>query len=249
LFEHTLAVLAISILLCVITKKAGMLSNSGVASAFIIGVCIGIFGGLEWLFLLLIFLLSGFWATKHSFAIKEALGVQEGKKGERGWRNAWSTGLVPTVVAVLAYADTPWLPGSWAGVVFATALAAAASDTFASEMGMLYPDPFLITSPKTKVPVGTNGGMTAMGTLWALLAALLIGFCAFPLLGLLSGSMPVSLVWPLMAAAMGFLGCQFDSVLGSLYENKKKLGKHSVNLISITLASILAWAAAWLVIG
>lgn len=241
-YERLAIVLGLSIILAAATKKAGVLNNSGVASAFVIGVSIGVLGGMEWLFLLLVFLISGFAATKHSFAMKEIMGVQEGKKGERGWHNAWSTGLVPTAAAVLAFIEPSFFPHPVGVVVFVTAIAAGASDTFASEMGMLYKDPVMITSPSTRVSVGTNGGITPLGTLWALLAALHIGFWAHILFNIYPGAGgSVAPFWLLFGSLMGFVGCQIDSLLGALYENRGKLTKHGVNLISIGGASMISW--------
>jgi len=241
--ERLIIALAASLILAAITKKTGVLDNKGVASAFIIGVTIGALGDTTWLVLLLIFLISSFGATKRNFAIKQKMGVQEGKSGERGWRNAWSTGLMPTLVALVAFFDTPYLPRNVAGVVFITAIAAAASDTFASEMGMLYPkpEPVLITNPKKRVPIGTNGGITTMGTLWSFLAAAHMGLWGFVLLTLWSDTLAISPFWTGIAIFMGFMGCQFDSLLGAIYENRGKMSKHAVNFISTMLATIIAW--------
>ncbi|MDG6220205.1 MAG: DUF92 domain-containing protein [Candidatus Thermoplasmatota archaeon] len=240
--------LMLSTILAFITKKTGVLNTSGVISAFAIGVLIGSMGGTSWLIILLFFLLTSFAATKRNFKKKEALGVQEGKKGERGWKNAWAAGLIPALIAVFAYLDTPLLPREVSGVVFVTAIAAASSDTFASEMGMLYREPVLITNPWKRVPVGTNGGITAMGTLWSLIASAMVALSALPLLVLIPGpvtvpspAIPDTLFWMLVATFLGFAGCQFDSIFGSMFENKGKMGKYSVNLLSAGLATMIAW--------
>src|SRR6266487_2917713 len=61
----------------------GVLTWDGSLAAFVVGMVIGIFGDVTWLFLLLFFLLSSFLATRYRFALKEALGVQEGARSER----------------------------------------------------------------------------------------------------------------------------------------------------------------------
>lgn len=241
ILERFIISVAISLVLSYVTKKTGVLNTLGVFSAFIIGVTIGTMGDLSWLAVLLVFLISSFGATKRNFKKKVEMGVQEGKKGERGWKNAWSTGFMPTIVALIAVFDMPILPRSTAGVVFIASIAAAASDTFASEMGMLYKNPVLITNPRKRVPVGTNGGITPMGTLWAFLASGLIGVLGYPLLVLFSDTLPSDPIWILFAIFMGFVGCQIDSLLGAMYENHGKLNKHAVNFLSTMLATIITW--------
>ncbi|MCK4718102.1 MAG: DUF92 domain-containing protein [Thermoplasmata archaeon] len=246
LWERFIIALVASLLLSFITKRSGVLNTRGVVSAFVIGIVIGTFGDTSWLLILLVFLISSFAATKRNFRRKKEMGVQEGKKGERGWKNAWSAGLMPVVVAVFAFLDTPLLPREVSGIVFVAAIAAAASDTFASEMGMLFPNPVLITNPRKRVPIGTNGGITPMGTLWSFLASAHIGIWAYILLTRFSDTLPppaypTSALWMEFAIIMGFVGCQIDSLLGSLYENRGKLSKHAVNLISTGLATLITW--------
>ena len=44
-----------------------------------------------------------------------------------------------------------------------------------------------------------------------------------------------------MVAGIGFLGCQIDSVLGAVLENRGFLTKGSVNAISIISGVLLMW--------
>src|SRR5438876_6695977 len=76
-----------------------VLTWDGSLAAFVVGMVIGIFGYVTWLFLLLFFLLSSFLATRYRFALKEAMVVQEGIRGERR-----STNLLPHGVALMAVA-------------------------------------------------------------------------------------------------------------------------------------------------
>ncbi|MCD6461115.1 MAG: DUF92 domain-containing protein [Thermoplasmata archaeon] len=247
-YPGTLLSIVLSLLLTVVIHREGVLNTGGVISALIIGLAVGVFGGLPWLLLLISFLILGFGATRFHFAWKKKMGVQEGKKGERGWKNAWSTGLLPVSIAVswhlapvLYGTGGTWNGGGLAGFLFATSLAVSTSDTFASEIGMLCGQPRMITPPWQHVPVGTNGGVTPLGTLWSLLSALLMGMLAWLLLSP-TPTAPPGYVWPLLAGLFGFIGCIFDSLLGALLENRGYLSKHGVNFLSSLGAVALAWA-------
>src|SRR5439155_91356 len=69
--------------LSALAYRRNVLTWDGSLAAFVVGMVIGIFGDVTWLFLLLFFLLSSFLATRYRFALKEAMGVQEGIRGER----------------------------------------------------------------------------------------------------------------------------------------------------------------------
>src|SRR2546425_3680775 len=116
-----------------------VLTADGTIAAFGVGFFIGVFGGVTWLLLLLFFLLSSFAATRYRFALKEAMGVQEGARGERRASNVLANGLAPAFMAVLGF---PSLGGAildkeLSGLLFVSALAVAGADTLASEIGVL----------------------------------------------------------------------------------------------------------------
>src|SRR5439155_8390 len=104
------------------------------------------------------------------------------------------------------------LLGSWAGA--AGAIAAAAADTWATEIGAYSPfPPRLITSGK-RVTRGTSGGITALGTLGAVAGAALIAGLTAVLAP--RGKAPGFV----MVAAAGVAGMLADSVLGATLQGK-----------------------------
>jgi uncharacterized protein (TIGR00297 family) len=193
-------------------------------------------GGYLWLLLLIGFVAVGFLITKMFWKQKVAMGVAEGKKGVRGWRNVAANGLVPAMLALLAF----WVPPEKVLIGFVAAIATASSDTFASELGVLSNRVYLLTAPWKKVPRGTNGGVSNWGHLMALLGAAIPTLAAIPLLGL-----PWQMAWiPIVA---GFLGCQIDSILGWLFEEDRGraislLTKSDVNFLSIAIAGFAVLA-------
>ena len=91
--------------------------------------------------------------------------------------------------------------------------AAAAGDTFSSELGVLNEDwPLSITTFR-KVPPGTNGGVSVLGTIAAVLGGLVIGIAA-------ALAMPCDGFWTRLTAVSlcttcGLVGSLVDSVLGA----------------------------------
>jgi len=224
----------------------GVLTADGATAAFAVGFVIGVLGDLTWLMLLLFFLLSSFAATKYRFALKEAMGVQEGKRGERGSRNVLANGAAPMAVAVLTFLFPAALPKEAMGVVFVAALAVAGADTLASEIGVLSKKAYDITTGK-RVPAGTNGGVSALGQGAALAAALytslfgwLVLFWGSRYLGL-QATMPADGNLLAVPVAVGFLGCQVDSVLGATLEVRGWLTKKTVNFASTVLGTLVAF--------
>src|SRR5437879_5186986 len=80
--------------LSALAYRRDVLTWDGSLAAFVVGMVIGVFGDVTWLFLLLFFLLSSFLATRYRFALKEALGVQAGLRGERKATNALAIGFL-----------------------------------------------------------------------------------------------------------------------------------------------------------
>ncbi len=234
--------------LCYLAYREQVLTLDGTIAAFFVGLVIGILGDVTWLLLLLFFLLSSFIATRYKFALKEAMGVQEGKKGERRASNVLANGIAPMAAAVLTFAAPGLLPRSASGVVFLSALAVAGSDTLASEIGVLSPHAVLITTFRRVTP-GTDGGISALGQLCALLAAVYTALFGWLVLGLFAQSytldptVPVDGTFLFVPAVIGFVGCQLDSVVGATLERRGLVNKKTTNLIATCTGAILAYAA------
>ena len=223
-----------------------VLTKRGTLAAFGIGMTIGILGDVTWLLLLLFFLLSSFAATRYRFALKEAMGVQEGKKGERGATNVLANGIAPTAVAVFSAFGLPQFPVEWMGIVFLSGLAVAGADTLASEIGVLSDRAYLITTFR-RVKPGTDGGVSLLGEVCAFGASLYTALIGWFVLFYLSGHLGLTATIParslllLIPASIGFIGCQIDSILGATLEARGLIHKKGVNLLSTVIGSILAY--------
>ncbi len=183
------------------------LTGRGATAALAVGVAT--IWGLGWrgFVLLLAFFVSGSLLTPAAKA---------GRR--RNERQVLANGGVAAIAA---------LAGSW--IVFAGALAAATADTWATEIGRHSPiAPRLITNGR-RVPPGTDGGMTLLGTAGGIVGA---GFIA----GL---SYVFGQRGALVIAAAGVAGMLVDSLLGATVQGKARW----VDNDAVNLAATLTGAA------
>ena len=221
----------------VISRIRKILNESGTWAAAIMGLVVAIGGHWTWLVTLLAFLSAGFFVTRWRYDEKKEIGFNEGEDGERDWTNVISNGGVPMLISLYAFMTEDWeelLP------IFVASVAVATSDTFASEVGCLDKRVYMITTLKKCEP-GLNGGFSPNGQIAALVGALLISLVAMAL-GMLVGaealSSPVEFI--VSISIIGFLGCQVDSLLGALLENRGYIGKGTVNTLAIATGAIIA---------
>ncbi len=223
-------------LLLVMSSRARMLDATGSRAAAVLGLVVGGLGHWTWLLILLGFLLSSHKATKWRFDEKTELGLCESSDGHRGWTNVVANGAIPGLICIYAYLSEDWTSIVW---VFGAAVAVAASDTFASEIGCLDPRVRMITTLKP-CQQGENGGFSPNGQLAAAIGSAVVAimtYIAWRLMGEGSGDDGVQLA--LALGVIGWLGCQIDSFLGALLENRGYLTKGSVNALAISGGVVL----------
>ena len=232
----------IIVVLVIGSTKARVLDSSGVAAAVFVGLTVGVLGHWIWLLILLSFLASSHLATKWKFEEKKARNMSESDDGHRSWMNVIANGGIPTLIATLAFLTENWEQGIW---VFGAAVAVATSDTFASEFGCLDDNVRMITNFK-KCEAGINGGFSRTGQIAALLGAAIMS--VLTLIAWFatnkSASMDLGIQNSIAVLIIGFLGCQIDSLLGALFENRGILTKGGVNALAITSGMLIMWA--WL---
>jgi uncharacterized protein (TIGR00297 family) len=217
-------VLLVIIGLLTYTRKA--LDLAGSIFMIIMGVIIIIApqAGVKWLFLIFIFLILGMLVTRYKNDYKKEIGVHE---GTRTIKNVVSNGIVAFVMAAF---------GNYAG--FIGSIATATADTMASEVGVVS-TPRLITNLK-KVPPGTDGGISLLGTFAGIAGAGLIGLSAY-----LLGVYPDLVKTMTIAIIAGTFGCFVDSILGAVLESRDYLNNEHVNLIATLAGALLGNIIIW----
>lgn len=200
--------------------RVGAADLSGLFSGALIGVLLIVFADVRWFLVMLAFFIIGSASTRFQYARKKTMGVEQERGGARGYKNAFSNGLVGTGAAVIfgLTGDPLW------AALFVGSIATATADTVASEIGVTGGRPYMITTLK-QVPEGTNGGVTVKGEAASLLGSLIIAAIAF---GLQIITLPVFLICILA----GFLGTNIDSVIGATLENRGIIGNAGTNLLA-----------------
>ena len=231
--------LALVSVLLLVSVSNDLLDKGGLISAFVVGLVISLLGHWTWLLVLMTFLIVGSMATKWRYEEKVKISAEEANDGVRGWKNVMANGGAASMVAIVNH-----LVGGheWSYFILCSAVSVAASDTLASEIGSLDPRTRIITTLEA-VPAGTNGGMSPTGTLAAFYGALLIASVS-TLLGAINGDTTNSVFFFSFVILFGWIGCQVDSILGALLENRGFLGKHSVNFLSTLSGCFMALFAA-----
>ena len=215
--------------LVLISEKYRVLDRLGVYAAAALGLIVGGLGHWTWLVILLGFLGTSHKATKWRFDEKAEKGLCESSDGHRSWGNVVANGGLPGLIAIAAWYLNSHDDGLW---VFAAAVAVAAADTLASEIGCLDDRVRMITTMK-KCEAGLNGGFSPNGQLAAAVGSIIIATLAFV------SEQNIELA--LLVALIGWLGCQVDSLLGALLENRGLMTKGTVNAAAITFGIIVMW--------
>lgn len=198
--------------------RLGALDRSGATAATAVGTLIvGCAGWWAGAILVAFFVTAS--ALSHITSDVTPNTVEQARGSRRDWIQVIANGGIPAVLAVassLAPAQGPWLAG------FAAAVAAATSDTWATEVGRLIGATPRSLADWSEVPPGTSGAVSGPGTIGAAAGATLIGGLAA--MGTISGWWALDDRAPAVLVAVtiaGFAGCLVDSVVGATIQARR----------------------------
>lgn len=219
-------ILCVSVGVLTYYKKA--LDITGSICLVIMAISIVFFSGLNWLLILLIFLILSLAATKFAHGYKKKKDIYQ---NQRTAKNVISNGFIAFIIGTFA---SYGIMGNYNILVggFIGAVATATADTLASEIGVLQ-TPILITSLK-KVEPGTDGGISVLGTIAGMTGALVIGISA-NLLGVIHDPFIAIMV----SVVAGTIGCFIDSLLGAVLERRHYLNNEHVNFLATTTGALV----------
>jgi uncharacterized protein (TIGR00297 family) len=202
----------------------------GVSSSGAVGgglACLALFVGAgRGAFAVLTALFAVTWvSTRLGYRRKQELGLAERREG----RNA--TQVLANLAVAAACALVFAASGNRAWILAAVAaLAEAATDTVASEIGQSRRrEAWMITTGK-RVPAGTDGGVTPSGTLAGLAAGMVIAALAA-----VCGLVARREMW--IAVVAGFVGMLLDSLMGATIQRRGWIGNQAVNFVATLMAA------------
>ncbi|KAK3117580.1 hypothetical protein LTR53_000905 [Teratosphaeriaceae sp. CCFEE 6253] len=229
-----------TVLLVTYAALRNKLTPSGIASGIVVAAIHMLHPWHALFWLLIIFFLLGTAVTRVGHAAKAQItqsaagggGGEGARTSAQVWANSgtacilillhvWLLSSSPFISATLPLAPGPYLPvlESLLPIGIVSQYAAVAADTFSSELGILSrAQPFLITAPWTRVPPGTNGGVTIDGLLYGGLGSVLLVQTAALALKFLPPHVIMSSRTAALVTGMGLAGSVIDSVLGALVQ-------------------------------
>ncbi|KAL5006422.1 hypothetical protein ScPMuIL_015228 [Solemya velum] len=258
--------------------KRGSLDKSGAIAGLFVGFVLSVSSMCFWSALLTFFIFASK-ATKFRSQQKRKFEEDFKEGGQRNWVQVLCNGGIAAEFSMLYMLDCGCVErpvdfsrqymASWHSMAVLAALACSSGDTFASELGTVIGTsmkPRLITTLQ-KVPTGTNGGVTLVGTLSSVFGGFIVGLAYYITMLLACTGQQLQEApsqWPIVvySAACGAIGSIIDSYMGAILqysginEDKKciverpgpnvthicgnaLLDNHSVNLLSALFTALL----------
>jgi uncharacterized protein (TIGR00297 family) len=193
----------------------------GVCDVYVYAVCIGI--------VLIAFYVSSSKLTRFRQNIKLKLDENCKIGGQRSARQVFACSLVGSILALFYWIQFPEQiekdeinfikapEKSFLIACFIGHYACCTADTWASELGVLSTsDPFLLTTFQ-RVPPGTNGAISILGTIASIAGGFFIGIVYYLSSLLLFHTQQVQVIW--LGGLMGFFGSFLDSFLGATVQS------------------------------
>jgi uncharacterized protein (TIGR00297 family) len=224
-----LTALIVTLLFAAVGWAVGGVTLSGAAAGLVVafalyyGIGSGAFGVLVTVFAIT-------WIATHvGYARKQRLGVAESRRGRRNAGQVLANLGIAGICAAVAHIGR----ADWATVGAMAALAEAAADTASSECGKAWSNTAYRITDFHLVPPGTDGAVSAVGTLAGVAAAALVAVAATAL-------QVVSWRAAIVIALAGIIGAAADSFLGATAERRGWMNNNAVNFVGTLFAALIA---------
>ncbi|HVX41941.1 MAG TPA: DUF92 domain-containing protein [Gemmatimonadaceae bacterium] len=210
MIARTLAGFALAATIAVAARAARSLTTSGAIAATLVGT-VAVAAGWGWGVLLIAYFVSSS-ALSHAGRAAKTLRTRSvvGKTGARDATQVLANGGVFALAALvgIVHHGAAWMAAG------AGALAASAGDTWGTEIGTLYGGTPRSIVTLRRVPPGTSGGVSVIGTMSSILGACFVAALA------------LALHWGTRAAAAalagGVAGALADSVIGATLQVRRR---------------------------
>ncbi len=193
--------------------KLGFLTFSGAVASAVIGTIVIGLGGLNWGIVLLWFFISSSLLSKFGREEKEKLNLLWAK-GDK--RDAWQVLANGAVASLLVICHKISPEPIWY-ILFISTMAAVTADTWGTEIGVLSKSSVRSILNFRKVPKGSSGGITLLGSSASILGSFTVG-----ILGILSPFSPyeIKLEAIILVTLAGFSASLLDSIAGATIQSR-----------------------------
>lgn len=221
---------AVTALFTVFARAVRGVSRSGAIAGA--AVCFALYAGAgpgAFLALVSVFVLTWI-TTRLGYRRKQKLGTAEKREGRT------ASQVLANLSVAAGCAGLSVLPSGkpFFLLAAAAALAEAAADTVSSELGQAWSDKARLITTWQEVPAGTDGGVTWVGTLGGIAAAIVVSMVCVAV-----GLVPAR--WSLISVSAAVSGMVADSYLGATLERRRLLNNDWVNFLSTLAAAGVAW--------
>ncbi len=222
--------IAVNVVFAFLGWRARTVTVSGALTGFAIGVAMWLGAGPQgWTMLFAAFATAAA-TTRFGHQRKAMLGIAEGRGGRRGPGNAIANTGLAAWAALIALGMHDPRPAILAGVA---ALATAASDTVASEVGKAWGRTTWLVTTLRRVPAGTSGAVSLEGTVAGAFGAALLAAIGAGL-----GLIPAAAVAPVVIAAT--LASFAEGWLAVAFESTGVLDNDTLNFLNSAIGASLA---------
>jgi len=208
----------------------GAVNRSGAVAGAMVSFLLCAVGGFAALAALVAVFFLAWLTTKIGYQNKERIGAAEKIEGRDAFQILANLGVAAGCAILYAFEGKAIFL-----IAVAASLSEAAADTVSSEIGQLSSEKARLITSWKGVPAGTDGGVTVLGTVSGLAAAIVVSMVCIA-----GGMVP----WnrsgiPIVAA---FCGTLADSYLGAIFERRKLLNNDLVNFLGTLVAALIALA-------
>ena len=212
--------LVVNAVLALVAYFIRSVTFSGALAGWLLGAILILGGGWPLYVALLVFFVIGTGATKLGYARKAAAGLAQERGGRRGASHALSNVGVAAICAIAAsrVARSPLGAEELELVpmfMAIAALATAAADTTASEIGQLFGKRAFLPLTLRPVPAGTEGAISVEGTVAGAVAALLVAAAGCASVDVMFRGATFSVPIVLAIAVAALTGSYLESIAGN----------------------------------
>ncbi len=206
-------------------KKKSLRFPDGVFAAAMTGIVVFLAHPALWLLLMSFFVSSSYLSRyKETTAEKSSAMIYAEKGGRRDSLQVFANGGTAVIGALLIFVEIGLNKDKFFSPLFlfiAVSFASSTADTWATEIGTTSKtDPRWIFNLKTKVPKGTSGAVTSLGTFATILGAIFISLIYGTFVSIAHGEIVSKLLIVILLISIGgTMGSLIDTVLGASYQS------------------------------